>query len=306
MSTTWLVDDLRIDLLVEDEGPFNERRRDLPALTDVQALAASHGLAPRAVDADAERLVLSFHSYVVRTPTTCVLVDTCVGDDKSLQFRPAWHRKTGGSWIHQLASVGLVPEDIDIVVNTHLHLDHVGWNTCWRDGAWAPTFPRARYVIVESEYAAARQRAADSSSKHAVLHASSLRESVEPVIAAGLAELVDPHHVIDRYTRLIPTPGHTAGHVSVAIGDGRDSAVFTGDLFHSPLQVQYPEAAWAGDELPSIGIASRRAFLDSYSDTETLVCSAHFPAPSAGRLHRHDGGWLFQTAEVGLVSGGES
>jgi glyoxylase-like metal-dependent hydrolase (beta-lactamase superfamily II) len=297
VNSTWIIEDVRIDRLVEDAGPYNDRRVALRGVSDEQVDAERDWLVPDAVDATGERLILSFHSYVVRTPNSCVLVDTCIGDDKTLAFRPSWHRKTGARWVRGLGALGIEPGDVDIVINTHLHLDHVGWNTRWTGASWVPTFPRARYIIVESEYRCALQRGDEAGGPLAELHATSLRESVEPVIRAGQADLVMPDHVVDDYVRLIPTPGHTVGHVSVAVGRGHDVAVFTGDLLHSPLQAVHPDAAWTGEERPDISESVRRAFLERYVDTPTLVCTAHFAAPSAGRLRRWRGGYRLETIQ---------
>jgi glyoxylase-like metal-dependent hydrolase (beta-lactamase superfamily II) len=291
MTATWFAADVRIDRLVEDEGAYNDLDHALPDITDDQVDLELDWLARDGLDRATRRLVLSFHSYLVRTPTSCILIDTCVGDDKTLEFRPSWHRKTGARWLLALAAAGVRPSDVDTVITTHLHLDHVGWNTTWSGSDWQPTFPRARYLIAREEYQGALARAEDTAGPLAELHATSLRESVDPVVRSGQVDLVASDHIVDDYVRLIPTPGHTAGHVAVAVGLDRDVAVFTGDLLHSPLQAVHPEAAWSGDEQPEIATVSRRAFLERYVDAPTLVCTAHFPAPSVGRLQRWRNGF---------------
>jgi glyoxylase-like metal-dependent hydrolase (beta-lactamase superfamily II) len=293
MPPSWKIDGVRVDLIAEDAGAYNSLHRDLPELA---SLDHPEAVAAGALDS-AGRLVLSFHGYVVRTADRCVAIDTCVGNGKSLSFRPAWQRKSDTRYRDGLAAAGIDPAQVDMVVSTHLHLDHVGWNTTWSaaDG-WRPTFPRARYVIVESEYQQARQRAARTTDPQAPLHAAALAESVEPLLAFGVVDLVAADHAIADHIRLLPTPGHTPSHVAVTVGHGRDSVVFSGDLLHSPVQLVHPEARWAGDEDGALAAATRRAFLERYADTPTLVCTMHCPAPSAGWLRRAGSGYRLDPA----------
>jgi glyoxylase-like metal-dependent hydrolase (beta-lactamase superfamily II) len=300
---TWAVDGARIDLLAEDVGAYNSLHHDLPELADMQHPEA---LAAGALDGTS-RLVLSFHGYVVRTADRCVVIDTCVGNDKSLSFRPAWHRKSDTRYHDGLTAASIAPAQVDLVINTHLHLDHVGWNTTWSasDG-WRPTFPNARYVIVENEYRHAHERAARTEDPLAPLHATSLAENVDPLLELGLVDLVAADHVVTDDVRLLPTPGHTRDHVAVAVGRGRDAAVFTGDLLHSPVQLAHPDARWTGDEDGGLAAASRREFLDRYADSSTLVCTMHCPAPPAGWLRSAGNGFRLDSAARLPVDDGTS
>jgi glyoxylase-like metal-dependent hydrolase (beta-lactamase superfamily II) len=293
MPPSWEVDGVRVDLIAEDAGAYNPLRRHLPELA---GLEHPEVVAAGALDTEG-RLVLSFHGYLVRSADRCVVIDTCVGNNKSLSFRPAWHRKSDTRYRDGLAVAGVTPAQVDLVINTHLHLDHVGWNTTWScTGGWRPTFPRARYVIVETEYRHAHERAARSADPQAALHAAALAESVEPLLNLGVADLVAADHVVADDVRLQPAPGHTRGHVAVAVGRDRDSVVFTGDLLHSPVQLAHPEARWAGDEDGALAAATRGEFLDRYADTSTLVCTMHCPAPPAGWLRRAGHGYRLDPA----------
>ena len=168
---------------------------------------------------------------------------------------------------------------------THLHADHVGWNTRLIEGKWAPTFPKARYVF----------------SAHEVRHwevayakagVSVFEESVLPVLEAGRADLVADNAVIGDHVRLLPTPGHTPHHVAVLLGKGRDEAAFAGDLLHSPLQWRYPDLLSAIDRDGAAAAAvSRRGFLERFADTGTVCCFAHTPAPSVGFVRRRGAGF---------------
>jgi len=275
--------DLTIHRVVESEAPFIGINQLLPGL-DAALLAENRAwLAPRALDAR-DRAIMCMQSYVVRTPHHVILVDSCVGNDKHRPNVAAWHEQTGDHYPRALAAAGLGFADIDYVMCTHLHVDHVGWNTRLEDGRWVPSFPNARYIFGETEY---RHAVA----AHAVAHNEVLADSVLPVIDAGRADLVAGDFTIGDHVRLIPTPGHTPGHLAVAFGRGADLAVMTGDLLHTPLQARYPEMSSVFDADAAAAAASRRGLLERVCETETVCCFAHFPSPSVGRVRRWGDGF---------------
>jgi glyoxylase-like metal-dependent hydrolase (beta-lactamase superfamily II) len=222
----------------------------------------------------------------VRTPRHTILVDTCVGNGKPRPARPFWHMRQGDAWERGLAAAGVRVEDIDFVMCTHLHVDHVGWNTRLRDGRWVPTFPNARYLFGEKEFA-------HWSAEHAKAANPVMEDSVLPIVEAGRADLVRTDAALDDHVRLVPTPGHTPDHYSVELGRGSTAAVLTGDLIHSPLQARYPEMSMFSDFDRAQAAGTRRRFLECHCDTGTLVCTAHFPSPSAGRVGRWGDGFRF-------------
>ncbi|QCI67244.1 MBL fold metallo-hydrolase [Phreatobacter stygius] len=246
-------------------------------------------LQPKAMNAEGV-LILCFQSYVVRTPHHTILVDSCIGNHKHRPTRPGWHQKTDDTYLSGLAAVGLRVDDIDFVMCTHLHADHVGWNTRLDKDRWVPTFPRARYLFSEQEYRYWTEQ-------HARTPLPAIGDSVLPVMEAGRAELVRGDHEVGDHVRLLPTPGHTPGHAAVCFGRGRDEAVMTGDLIHSPLQARHPELSIRFDVDQAAAAVTRRSFLERYCDTETLCCTAHFPSPSVGRIKRWGEG--FRCEEVG-------
>ena len=187
--------------------------------------------------------------------------------------------KTDDLYMRGLAAAGLSVDDIDFVMCTHLHADHVGWNTRLENGRWVPTFPKARYVFSEKEHGYWTEQ-------HAKAPVPAFGDSVLPVVEANRAELVRSDHQIGDHVRLLPTPGHTPGHVAICFGRGSDAAVMSGDLMHSPLQARYPELSPRFDVDMAQAAATRRSFLERYCDTETLCCTAHFPSPSVGRIKR--------------------
>ena len=277
MADSLHLGDITIHRLVEMEVGNRAALEFLPNLTPELLAENRSWLQPAALDAE-DRVVLCFQSHIVVTPHHTILVDSCLGNDKDRPGRPLWHRKTDGAWMGALARLGLTVEDIDIVTCTHLHVDHVGWNTRLLDGRWVPTFPNARYLFSETELAFWTARNAAAPIPHFL-------DSVLPVVQAGRAELVRSDHAVDDHVRLVPTPGHTVDHFAVEVGRGRD-AVITGDLIHSPLQARYPHLRMLLDEDPAQAVTTRRSFLEGVCDTPTLCCFAHFPSPSTGKVTR--------------------
>lgn len=259
--------------------PF-DRRAFYPQVTEADWAPHLPWLAPNAFDPATDSLIFPMQSYVVRTSRHTVLIDTCVGNHKERPTRPPWHQKTDATYLRALAAHGIAPADIDFVFCTHLHSDHVGWNTRLEDGRWVPTFPNARYIFSKKELETWRDVG------HPRFSRATLEDSVLPIVEAGRAELVSNDYALDDEIRLEPTPGHTPDHVAVALTSNGESAVMCGDLMHSPVQCRHPEWVPAPDWDPVVAVRTRRSFLERYCDTPTLVCTAHFPLPSAGRIVR--------------------
>jgi glyoxylase-like metal-dependent hydrolase (beta-lactamase superfamily II) len=222
---------------------------------------------------------------VVESKGRKLVVDTCVGNDKDRQMVPAWH-KMQGPFLSDLAAAGYPRESIDRVLCTHLHVDHVGWNTMWVNDRWVPTFPNARYLIGRREWEH-WSVAQDPDFRGPV------EDSVRPIIDAGLADFVEPDHRVTEEVWLEPTPGHTPGHVSVRISSRGEDAVITGDLMHHPVQCSHPHWASRFDSDPDEARKTRREFLGRYSDRPVLVFGTHFATPSAGRIVRNGDTWRF-------------
>jgi glyoxylase-like metal-dependent hydrolase (beta-lactamase superfamily II) len=268
---------------VEWELPFEDIRTFLPTLTAELLAENRHWLHPWALDDD-DKLIIALQSYVVRTPHHTILIDTCIGNDKPRPGRPLMDKRTDPGWLNALAAIGLSVENIDIVMCTHLHVDHVGWNTRLENGRWVPTFPNARYLFSAKEFDYwAAENTADPIPHFA--------DSVLPVVEANLHQFVRSDFVLDDHVRLLPTPGHTPDHYAVILGKGRDEAVMAGDLIHSPLEARYPDLVMRADVDQALACQTRRAFLESYCDTNTVCCTAHFPSPSRVRIKRWDAGF---------------
>jgi glyoxylase-like metal-dependent hydrolase (beta-lactamase superfamily II) len=288
MQTAFQLGEFTIHRIVEAEHGHRLAADFLPNLTPELLAENRHWLVPRALDTE-DRVVLCMHSYVIRTPHHIVLVDTCLGNDKERPDHPHYHRKLDTRWSDSLAAAGLRVEDIDFVLCTHLHIDHVGWNTRLENGRWVPTFPRARYLFSEKELAFWTERSACEPIPW-------IEDSVLPVVAAGRAERVTSDHALGDHIQLLPTPGHTVDHFAVQVGRGRAEAVITGDLIHSPLQARYPGLHMRLDHDPEQAVATRRRFLEGICEADTLCCFAHFPSPSVGHVKRWGDG--FRCEEV--------
>ena len=228
------------------------------------------------------RMKLSFQAFVLKSGKDRVMIDTCIGNDREREFDIFSNMHT--SFLEDLESVGYPRESITKVLCTHLHFDHVGWNTMKVGGKWVPTFPNARYLFSQREY----DYWAEEHKKNPV---DAFDDSVLPVVAAKKADFVSSEHALDDHVRLSPTPGHTPDHFAVCLGRRGEGAVMTGDLIHSPLQARYPDLSMRVDYNPAQGIATRRKFLETYCDTSTQCCFMHFPSPSRGYVKRWGDGF---------------
>ena len=284
MSLKFTVGDFTIHRIIEQETTFLQANDALPTLAP-EVLAETRGWLQKtgALDAN-DTLILCFQSYIVKTPHHTILIDSCIGNDKPRPLRPKWNMKTDDSYMRALAASGFSVGDIDFVMCTHLHVDHVGWNTRLENGRWVPTFPKARYVFGKTEF--------DHWSKeNAKAEVAPFVDSVLPVVEAKRAEIVTNDYSVGDHIRILPTPGHTPGHVAFTLGRTKDEAVFAGDLIHTPLQLRYPELSPKFDIDPKQAATTRRSFLERYCDTDTLCCTAHFPSPSTGKIRRHGNGF---------------
>ncbi len=273
----WRVGDVTVTKIVEQEVTGGNRFL-LPQATP-------DWLQPHLTDGNG-CLRLSIHSFVVETPTRRIIVDTCLGNDKQNRLVPDWNNRQG-PFLADLAEAGFPPESIDTVVCTHLHADHVGWNTMLRDGKWVPTFPQARYLLGRAEYEHWRANTTHADTRHA------LADSVTPIVDAGLADLVAAEHPICDEVGLIPTVGHTPGHVSVRIVSRGEEALITGDFMHHPCQIAHPDWDLTSDSDPAQGSRTRWEMFERLADRPVLVLITHFAGATAGRIVRDGDSYRF-------------
>jgi glyoxylase-like metal-dependent hydrolase (beta-lactamase superfamily II) len=234
-----------------------------------------HWLVPKHYGEADGNLKFSIHSWLIRTGPHIVLVDTCVGNDKRSEDHLDWHMK---SWpyLERLAAAGVAPEQVDFVLCTHMHSDHVGWNTRLEKGRWVPTFPKARYIFSKTEYDAYTAIDRDTAGGRP-----SFQDSVLPVVAAGQAEMVSGSHALGDHLLIEPAPGHTPGHVAMKLSDGGGRAIFTGDILHHALQVYHPgwNSEFCVDQQQAR--ATRRRVLEHCAETGAMMMPTHFGAPYA-------------------------
>jgi glyoxylase-like metal-dependent hydrolase (beta-lactamase superfamily II) len=231
---------------------------------------------------------MSIHALVVETPTKRIIVDTCIGNDKPRDI-PTWSGLQT-SFLQDLEAAGFPPQTIDVVLCTHLHVDHVGWNTRLEAGRWVPTFPKARYLIGRVEYDYWRGEAEHD--EHPEL--SPFQDSVKPVWEAGLVDLVETDHQVCPEVSLEPTLGHTPGHVSVRIRSKGQEALITGDFAHHPCQLARPDWASSADYDGEASTATRRRVFEGLAGSQVLMIGTHFAAPTAGKVVRDGGAWKLE------------
>jgi glyoxylase-like metal-dependent hydrolase (beta-lactamase superfamily II) len=288
MTSALELGDIKIKRIVEQEGPFFPVHEFFPKLTPEMMDATRSWVQPRFVDGNG-MLMLCIQSYLVETPHHKILVDTCVGNHKPRPARPFWDKMASDRYERGLAAAGVRVEDIDFVMCTHLHVDHVGWNTRLDNGRWVPTFPNARYVFADRELAFWTERHQKSPEA-----APWMTDSVLPVVAAGRVDVVKSDYAFNDLVQLVPAPGHTIDQYCVLAGKSGRDALVTGDMVHSPLQIRYPELGMMSDWDSAVAGETRRRLFSRFCDTPTVICTGHFPSPSSIRITREkDGGFGF-------------
>ena len=226
----------------EMEYPMAEATSFFPELT-AEMLSEVRRIMPPGHLTDDGKIILSFHSYILQTGRYNILIDTCCGNDKQRPYRPAF-TNLSGNYLETLAAAGMQPQDIDFVMCTHLHWDHVGWNTRLVNGEWVPTFPNAKYIMAKREYDHWNAMYA-TGNDHA--HRNGFEDSVLPIMRAEQAVLVADDHEVDTGIWLEPCHGHSPGHVVINLQSGDDRGVLTGDIIHHRLQFRYPDLSTSAD-----------------------------------------------------------
>lgn len=284
-------------------------------ITQVVEWSADHGMAGLIPDATPARvreidwlqpdfanaageLRFSVHAFAIETSTLKILVDTCIGNAKERADAVIWHR-LDTEFLVRLDEIGFGREAVDIVLCTHLHLDHVGWNTMLIQNQWVPTFPCARYLFGAAEYdhllseTNEAERLGDR--QNTSLQRSNLEahcDSIQPIFEANLATLVSMDHQICDEVRLVPTPGHTPGHVSVQVTSGGETAFITGDMAHHPCQLAHPEWAASADFDVPRAIETRRLVFEGLAESGSLVLGTHWSGRCGGHVQRSGMGFM--------------
>ncbi len=284
-ALSWQIGEVRVTRIVEMMLPLKagEPGTFLPQATP-EALGKHPGLYPHFVS-EAHELLLSIHALLVEAPGLRLVVDTCIGNDKP-------RRLLGGSalstkFLDHMAEAGWSRDSVDAVVCTHMHVDHVGWNTMLEAGQWVPTFPKARYLFNRTEFD--HWNANDDEGQRQIM-----ADSVQPILDAGLAEFVPSDHRLSDEVRLIPSIGHTPGHVSVTIESQGRRAAITGDMSHHPCQMPHPDWSPMFDEDPAQAAETRARLFGEWADGEVLVIGTHYAGPTAGYVRREGDAFRFE------------
>jgi glyoxylase-like metal-dependent hydrolase (beta-lactamase superfamily II) len=284
----WRVGEIEIARVLEFEAALFEPTMLYPETT--QEIIERHRtwLEPTLMDQATGQLIFAFHSIVIKTRRATILVDTCSGNDKERPHKLRYHRKNW-PYLANLAAAGFAPEDIDYVLCTHLHADHVGWNTHLIDGRWVPTFPNARYLFARQEWE--HWRVAELRAKYTT--DPYCEDSLLPIMESGQAELVATDYAFDDNVWIEPWPGHTPGHVCVVVRCQGASVLLTGDIMHTALQCAEPQLNSCFCVDGGAARTTRRRLLETFADTPVMLIPAHFPTPTAGWIRSHGGSFRF-------------
>jgi glyoxylase-like metal-dependent hydrolase (beta-lactamase superfamily II) len=285
LGPTWTIGDVTVTSIIELDQHWRFAWL-LPDVTD-ELIDEIGWLKPHFVDPDTGKLILRIQALVIESEGQRIVVDTCVGNEKD---RPTpLFDKLNTTFMDDMVAAGFAPDSINQVVCTHLHVDHVGWNTTLVDGQWVPTFPNADYLFGRVEYE--HWTANDQPD----IYGEVMVDSVAPIVAAGLSKLVDDDHQLTSEISVEATHGHTPGHNSIRINSGGQTAVITGDMIHHPVQFPKPDLSSSADTDSAEAIATRRSSFARWEADKTLVIGTHFAGPGAGHLKADGDGWNFVT-----------
>jgi glyoxylase-like metal-dependent hydrolase (beta-lactamase superfamily II) len=287
--TTRAFGDITVTAVVELDGPMFPPENLFPDHTPDMIEGNRDWLYPTHIDTEQGLLVMPIQSFLIKTPHHTILVDGCFGNGKERPNPKISNLNT--PWLDRLAAAGAAPGQVDFVMCTHLHGDHVGWNTRLENGRWVPTFPNARYLFGKDEWAYWGNP--DTEFGRPTPH---LNDSVLPVVEAGLMEVVDGGHEIEDAVFIDPLPGHTPGHAGLHIRNGGGEAILIGDMIHHPLQIAHPDLCSDFCVDKPLARATRRNFLETYADTAVTVVPSHFPDPIFGHIVSKGGGFGWKYA----------
>ena len=281
---TWQIGAVHITRVIETEDTSMSADIMLPEATPENVLPIGW-LQPHFIDADGN-LISSIFSLLIESEGRKIVVDTCLGNDKQRAV-PQWHERQG-DFIATLEKAGFARHEVDFVACTHLHPDHVGWNTMLVDGEWRPTFPNARYLFSATDWEWLDRQPVTPLGDYC-------GDSVRPIFAAGLAELIEPDYQITSEVSLESTPGHSPGHVSVHIASEHQHAFVTGDLIHHPCQMARPDWCSPFDFDQQQALTTREKFLQRFCGEPALIIGSHFATPAAGRIVADGNDYRFET-----------
>jgi glyoxylase-like metal-dependent hydrolase (beta-lactamase superfamily II) len=280
--THWHIGDVAVTAIA-DIDPFELPLGRIFPTAMPSALQPHRGvLVPDHLDATMETIHLAVQAFLLQVDGRSILVDTCVGEHKPRPNRADWNQREATGFLRRLEQAGVAPEAIDFVFCTHLHADHVGWNTLWRDGRWVPSFPKARYLIGRTEY--------DHWDARRQLNHGAFNDSVLPVMESGQVDLVDDGYSLAPGLTLLPLPGHSPGQMGLQIDRPGGKALFCGDAFHSPIQIFCPEVSSAFCSDPAEAVALRERLLGELAEERRVLVPAHFRGLGRALIRRNADG----------------
>ena len=287
-SQKFSIGDVAVTRIIEREGPWHDPLHMYPNATteDVERHLAS--LPSFAADSASGMINLTFQSFLLQTPQHNILIDTCVGEHEDRREGLLYPKDR---WRAEFTAAGVTFEDIDYVFCTHMHVDHVGWNTRLENGRWVPTFPKAKYIFGRKEFEHWQQWHKENGRPAS---GPAFEDSVLPIVEAGRAVLVEDDYELNNLIHLSPAFGHTPGQCCANLKSAGKSAMFSGDAFHHPLQVYEP--GWSSIHCSDrdASAATRLRINQQLADTDTLLIPAHFPGTTAGHVIRAGEGFGFK------------
>jgi glyoxylase-like metal-dependent hydrolase (beta-lactamase superfamily II) len=283
------IGDAVVDIVVDDDDLRLPLSQFFPGFDPVVLEAQRRVLEPEFLLSDSDEARFAIQSFVFRTGGRTILIDSCVGEGKDCPEIPAWHQRRGTGFLDRLRRTGVDPAAVDLVFCTHLHVDHVGWNTQQDNGRWLPTFPNARYLFGRRELA--DWMAQRDAGQVPPIHARALEANVIPIVEAGLADLVDDGHEPAKGLRLVPLPGHTDGQMGLVVDIANHRAIFCGDAVHNPLQIFQPNLSTSTCTDPERASRTRIAILAEAADSGRLVVPAHFRGARCAHIRPHGSGY---------------
>jgi len=287
MFLKWIVGQVEIYQIIELEA--GELIQEIIPEATHENIKTIDWLYPHFANQDGSLKAL-VQSFLIKSDGKNILIDTCNGNDKKRTDIPQWNNLQT-DFLVQLEKMNLGADDIDIVACTHLHMDHVGWNTMLQNDVWVPTFKNARYLFDRNEFEYWKKKPKEEiDDDHAAFN-----DSVLPVVSAGLVDLVDSNYAIDGNIKFIPTPGHTPSHVSIYIESDNEKAIISGDMTHHPCQIQNPDWITEADTFPDRAKETRIKLFENIADTNTLFIGSHFANPVAGKIAKgQSGNYIFK------------
>ncbi|RDJ21899.1 MBL fold metallo-hydrolase [Bosea caraganae] len=296
MISSFKIGDIKVTSILEYFGPTHDPAFLYPKFDRAVIEQEKSWLVPHHYHPQMDRLLIAIQIWVVHAGDRVIIVDTGVGNRKNRSAERMHQLNT--LFLHWLNAAGAPREKVTDVVITHMHSDHLGWNTMLVDGRWEPTFPNARYVFPEIDFqhfTASRERGTDLSD-------GALADSVAPIFEAGLGYFIPSQPTLLDLFRVVPAPGHTPGMLNLWVESGGQTGVFSADIMHHPLQIVRPDWNTAFCQLPDAALETRAAFLAEASRTNAFVMPCHFGAPHAGFIRRQGDGYRFEpTAETTIL-----